>query len=180
MSCRSSRSQMILKIDVLRNFASFSRKYLCWSLFSIKLQAKILRTPSFTEHLQWLLLWLLQHNNLLFSVKTITLGYNQKLPWKYCNYYHPPYIKISISYQMYALLLQKICSLSHLRPNFMILSRIYFCIILIFLRRRGVFHRYTVHLTESLSRIDCPVTKKRAHPCLRNIPESIPWLSKFI
>ena len=29
------------------------------------------------------------------------LGYNHKLSWKYCNYYHPPYIKIPISYQKY-------------------------------------------------------------------------------
>ena len=88
---------MFLKIDVLKNFASFTRKHLCWSLFLIKLQVKFLRTPSFKEHLQWLLLWFLQQNNLIFSVITITIGYNQKFPRKYCNYYHPPYIKISIS-----------------------------------------------------------------------------------
>ena len=97
MSCRSSRSQMFLKIDVLKTLASFARKHLPWSLFLIKLQAKFLRTPSFTEHLQWLLLWFLQQNNLIFSVITITLGYNRILPRKYCNYYHPPCIKISIS-----------------------------------------------------------------------------------
>ena len=102
MSCRSSLSQVFLKIDVLRNFASFTRKHLCWSLFLMKLLAKFLRTRSFTEHLQWLHLWFLQQNNLTFSVITITLGYNQKLSRKYCNYYHPPNIKISISYQTYA------------------------------------------------------------------------------
>ena len=85
MSCRSSHSQMFLKIDVLRNFASFTRKHLCWSLFLIKLQATLLKIRSFTEHLQWLLLWFLQQNNLIFSVITITLGYNQKLSWKYKN-----------------------------------------------------------------------------------------------
>ena len=90
MSCRSSRSQMFLKIDVLRNFASFTRKHLCWSLFLIKLQAKFLRTRSFTEHLQWLLLWLLPQNNLIFTLITITLGYNPKLSWKYGNYYTLP------------------------------------------------------------------------------------------
>ena len=37
-----------------------------------------------------------QQNNLIFSVITINLGYNQKLSWKYCNYFHPPYIKMSI------------------------------------------------------------------------------------
>ena len=75
MSCRRYRSQMFLKIDVLRNFASFTRKHLCWSLFLIKLQAKLLKTCSFTEHLQWLLLWFLQQNGLIFSVIKITLGY---------------------------------------------------------------------------------------------------------
>ena len=30
---RSSRSQIFFKIDVLKNFASFTGKYLCWSLF---------------------------------------------------------------------------------------------------------------------------------------------------
>ena len=132
MSCRSSRSQMFLKIDALRNFASFTRKHLCWSHFLIKLQEKFLRTPSFTKHLQWLLLWLCIQNNLIFNVITITLGYNRKSSWKYCNYYHPPYIKISISYQRYARLVQIFCSLSHQSPNFMILSSIYFCMISIF------------------------------------------------
>ena len=36
---RSSRSQMFFKIDVLKNFANFTGKHLCWSLFLIKLQA---------------------------------------------------------------------------------------------------------------------------------------------
>ena len=146
MSCRRYHSQMFLKIDVLRNFASFTRKHLCWSLFLIKLQAKFLRTRSFTEHLQWLLLWFLQQNYLIFSVITITLRYKQKLSWKYRNYYHPPYIKKSISYQKYAHLVQKFCSLSHRSPNFLILSSIYFCIISIFLRGSGVSHSYTVSL----------------------------------
>ena len=157
MSCRRYRSQMFLKIDVLRNFASFTRKHLCWSLFLIKLQAKFLRTCSFTEHLQWLLLWFLQQNKLIFSFITITLGYNQKLSWKYCNYYHPPYIKISISYQKYAHLVQKLCSLFHRSPNFLILSCIYFCLISIFLRASGAPHSYTVSLIEGLSKIDCPI-----------------------
>ena len=72
---RSSLSQMFFKIDVLKNFANFTRKPLCWSLFVIKLQAWacgfikkrlqhrgfrlkfgiFLRTPSFTVHLRWLL-----------------------------------------------------------------------------------------------------------------------------
>ena len=36
---RSSLSQVFFKIDVLKNFASFTGKHQCWSLFLIKLQA---------------------------------------------------------------------------------------------------------------------------------------------
>ena len=36
---RSSRSQMFLKIGVLKNFVIFTGKHLCWILFLIKLQA---------------------------------------------------------------------------------------------------------------------------------------------
>ena len=96
------------------------------------------------------------------------LHYNQKLSWKYCNYYHPPYIKISISYQKYAHLVQIFCSLSHLlfpSPNFLILSSIYLCIISIFLRGSGgVSHSYTVSLIEGLSKIDCPVYQEENSP----------------
>ena len=35
---RSSLSQIFFKIDVLKNFANFKGKHLCWSLFLIKLQ----------------------------------------------------------------------------------------------------------------------------------------------
>ena len=73
---RSSRSQMYFRIGVLKNFAMFTGKYLCLSLFFINIQAwkpatllkkrlrhrcfpvkfaRFLRTPFFTEHLQWLL-----------------------------------------------------------------------------------------------------------------------------
>ena len=31
--CRSSRSQMFFKIGILKNFANFTGKHLCWSLF---------------------------------------------------------------------------------------------------------------------------------------------------
>ena len=37
--CRSSRSQMFFKIGVTKNFAMFTGKHLCWSLFLIKMQA---------------------------------------------------------------------------------------------------------------------------------------------
>ena len=36
--CRSSCLRMFFKIGVLKNFANFSLKYLCWSLFLIKLK----------------------------------------------------------------------------------------------------------------------------------------------
>ena len=32
----SSRPQMFFKIEVLKNFANFTGKHLCWSLFLIK------------------------------------------------------------------------------------------------------------------------------------------------
>ena len=38
---RSSCSQMFFKIGVVKNFAIFTGKYLCWSLFQIKLHNKI-------------------------------------------------------------------------------------------------------------------------------------------
>ena len=97
---RSSRSQIFFKIGVLEKFRKFHRKtptlrpatllkrdsntgVFLWNWRSF------LWTASFTERLQWLLLWFLWQNNIIFSVITITLGYNQKLSWKYCNYYHP-------------------------------------------------------------------------------------------
>ena len=43
---------MFFKTGLLKSYASFAGKRLCWSLF-LKLQARI---PFFTEHLQWLLL----------------------------------------------------------------------------------------------------------------------------
>ena len=61
--CRSSRSQMFFKIGALKTFTNFTGKHLCWSLFLIKFQARFLRTPFFTEHLQWLLLSILLFMN---------------------------------------------------------------------------------------------------------------------
>ena len=64
-TCRSSRLQMFFKIGVLKNFAIFTGKHLCWSLFLIKWQAfrcfpenigKFLRAAFFIEHLRRLLL----------------------------------------------------------------------------------------------------------------------------
>ena len=44
---RSSRLQMIFKIDVLKDFAIFTGKHLCWSLFLIMLQ--VLRSATLSE-----------------------------------------------------------------------------------------------------------------------------------
>ena len=44
---RIGRPDMFFKIGVLRNFAKFTRKHLCWSLLLMKLQA--CRTPSATD-----------------------------------------------------------------------------------------------------------------------------------
>ena len=76
---RSSRAEVFCKKGILRNFAKFTGKHLCQSLFLKKIVgprpaillkrrlwhryfpanfAKFLRTPFLTEHLQWLLLWL--------------------------------------------------------------------------------------------------------------------------
>ena len=72
---KCTHSQMFFKIGVLINFLIFKRKYLCWSLFLIKLQdwwsATLLKKRSqhrcfpvsitkclrsfFIEHLRWLL-----------------------------------------------------------------------------------------------------------------------------
>ena len=41
LKCRSSRSQMFFKIGVFINFAIFTGKHPCWSLFLVKLQVFI-------------------------------------------------------------------------------------------------------------------------------------------
>ena len=53
---KSSRPDVFCEKGVLRNFAKFTGKHLCESLFFNKVTAKFLRTPFFTEHLWWLLL----------------------------------------------------------------------------------------------------------------------------
>ena len=76
---RSSRPEVFCKKDVLRNFAKFTGKHLCQSLFFNKVAglrpatllkkrlwhrsfhanfAKFLRTPILTQHLLWLLLYI--------------------------------------------------------------------------------------------------------------------------
>ena len=62
---RSSRPEVFCKKGVLRNFAKFTGKHLCQSLFFNKVTglghrcfsvnfAKFLRTPFLIEHLRWL------------------------------------------------------------------------------------------------------------------------------
>ena len=128
--------------------------------FSFEIGEVFLWRASFSEHLQWLLLWFLQQSNVIFSVITITLGYNQKLSWKYCNYHH------SSLYKNIHLLSKvrpsdpNICSLFRQIPNFMTLPIIYNFNISIFLRGDGVSHSNTVHLIVSLSKIDCPIYRE--------------------
>ena len=80
---RSSCSQMLFKIGVLKNFTLFTGKLLCWSLSLMKLlgwrpcnfikerlqhryfpvnNVKFFRTHFFTEHLWWLLLYVVWAN----------------------------------------------------------------------------------------------------------------------
>ena len=64
-NCRSSHSQMFLKVDVLKTFAIFTQKHLCWRLrrkerlqhrcFPVNI-TKVLRTALIIEYLRWLLL----------------------------------------------------------------------------------------------------------------------------
>ena len=63
-SDKSSHLQMFFKIGVLKNFANFTGKHLCWGFILIDLLyrcfpvkfVKFLRAPFFTEHLRRLLL----------------------------------------------------------------------------------------------------------------------------
>ena len=84
---RSSRSLLLLKLNVLKSFADFTGKHLCWSLFLKKLQAwylhliksrlqyrfflvkfaKLLTTSLFAEHLLWL-----RPNDLLYLVRLVS------------------------------------------------------------------------------------------------------------
>ena len=82
---RSSRSRVFFKIGVIKHFAIFTRKHLCWSLFLIKLQiwraatllkrlqhryfsaniAHFFRTAFFIENLRWLLARVGSHKSLV-------------------------------------------------------------------------------------------------------------------
>ena len=67
VKCRSSHSQMFIKVGFSKNFTIFTGKYLCWILFAIKLASNFIKQvfsceyceffrSSFIEHLLWLLL----------------------------------------------------------------------------------------------------------------------------
>ena len=55
---KQTLADMFFEIGVLKNFAIFKGKHLCWSLFLINIVniAKYLRTALFIKHLRWLLL----------------------------------------------------------------------------------------------------------------------------
>ena len=180
MSCRNSRSQMFWKIDVLRT----SKAPVLESHFN-KVAGEVLRTSSLTEHLQWLLLWFLQQNNLIFSVITITLGYNQKLSWKYKNKKSLYKNKKSLYKNIHLLSKVRLSSPKILQPfppkskHLDPLKHI-FCIISIFLRRSGVSIVIQCNLQKVPVKQTASSTKRITHHCLRNVPETISWLSKFI
>ena len=97
---RSSRPEVFCTKGVLKNFAKSTGKHLCQSLFFNRVAdvrpatllkkrlwhrcfpvdfAKFLRTPFFTEHLQWLLLKFISHHTKeILYVNTNLMG-NQ--PW---------------------------------------------------------------------------------------------------
>ena len=61
--------QIYFKITVLKKFAIFTGKHLCWSIFFNKVAdlVKFLRTAFFVEHLRWLLLnfvWLISFSSI--------------------------------------------------------------------------------------------------------------------
>ena len=104
-------------------------------------------------------LWSFQQNNVIFSVITITLGYNEKLSQKYplLFYQHPSLYKNIHLLSKYSHPVQKLYNLSNQSSNFMTLSSIYNFNILMFVRRYGVSHSNAVHLIVCLSKIDCPI-----------------------
>ena len=58
---RSTRSQMFFKIDVLKDFAIFRGKNLCWSLFLVKLQDFRPTTLSNRDSNRDVFLWILRN-----------------------------------------------------------------------------------------------------------------------
>ena len=84
--CFKIKNRSIHRMCILRNFAKFTGKHLCHSLFLIKLQpkaqcfpvnfAKFLTTPFLTEHLRWRLLecFYVNCSSLLCSSAGLTLN----------------------------------------------------------------------------------------------------------
>ena len=60
---------MFFKIVILKNFANFTRKHQCWSLFLTQVFSyefcKRFKNSFFTEHLQWLLLKIMNSSSCL-------------------------------------------------------------------------------------------------------------------
>ena len=110
---RGSCSLMLLQIGILKNFAIFTGKRLCWSIFLIKfiknrLQhgclslnvTKVLRAAKVLEHLRWLFLEAEEENmNVIKSVhctrKTSFLC-NEYTAWKMSKYrvFSGPYFPV--------------------------------------------------------------------------------------
>ena len=96
------RLQMFFKMGVLKIFENFTRKYLHWSLFKVKLQAfrpsTLLKRDSdtgvfvwnfpnfhnifFTEHLRWLLLGTGTHDNTIFFERSAFLWGSRDHTWR--------------------------------------------------------------------------------------------------
>ena len=58
---RTSRSQMLFTISVLKNFAIFTEKHMCWNLFLIKLQSSRPATLLRKHSDKGVFLWILQN-----------------------------------------------------------------------------------------------------------------------
>ena len=76
---------MFFKIDVLKNFAMFTRKHVWWNLFIIKLlvfrsRSSALRATSFIEHLRLLLLLFYKssRSKMLFKIDVFKILFHRK------------------------------------------------------------------------------------------------------
>ena len=84
----SGLSQMFFEIGVLKNFANFTVKHLCWSLFLIKFQAwTLLKGNSNTDVFLWNLRNSLEH--LFYRTPPVGASGNRKtFPRLSIFYYH--------------------------------------------------------------------------------------------
>ena len=77
---RSSRSQIFFKIGVLKNFAKFTRKQPCWSLFLITLQAwkpaTLLKGDSNTGVFLWI--WRIFKKSCFYRIPLVALRLNRR------------------------------------------------------------------------------------------------------